>query len=96
MALFLFPSTANVTDRACIKRIPRRPYLFELLSAINSRLTDDDLAVAASVTRVASSRSPAVLSMVEAARSSKAIDAAAAPVAFFWGGGDMSQAFVAS
>ena len=25
MALFLFPSTANVTDRACIKRIPRRP-----------------------------------------------------------------------
>lgn len=53
------------------------------VSAINSRLTEDDLVAAASVTSVASSSSPAVLSMVEAARSSNTIDAVAE--AFFWG-----------
>ena len=53
------------------------------VSAINSRLTEDDLVAAASVTSVASSSSPAVLSMVEAAWSSNTIDAVAE--AFFWG-----------
>ena len=67
------------------------PNLCELLSVISSRLTDDDLEVAASVTRVASSRSPAVLSMVAEARSSKTIDAATVAVAFFWGEEDMSS-----
>ena len=52
-------------------------YLCEPFSVISSCLTEEDLVVAASVTRAASSRRPAAFSMEAAARSRRTIDAAA-------------------